>query len=102
MWFLLAIPLLSFPTGFPVTAEGMNCKCLYLDPANSRRIGGLRWLCRDCNQLVLYFRTQELQGSSRAQRGNVKAHAVSPILFQHMDLARLIFWNVLRCFHNNS
>lgn len=26
IWFTLAIPLLSFPTGFPVTAEGMNCE----------------------------------------------------------------------------
>lgn len=25
-WFLLAIPLLSFPTGLPVTAVGMNCE----------------------------------------------------------------------------
>jgi hypothetical protein len=25
-WFLLAIPLLSFPTGLPVTAQAMNCE----------------------------------------------------------------------------
>lgn len=69
LWFTLAIPLLSFPTAFPVTAIGMNCKC-YCFPRSrpaliDRRFGSICRLRLYCICLVYRPRSRPLQRTTR-------------------------------------
>jgi hypothetical protein len=60
-WFILAIPILSFPTYLPVTLVNMNCEFHHTTRADEGRcLGGVCWICSNVHGLVCDLREEAL------------------------------------------